>query len=210
LESDYVESEQDAIARLKGGDLEGMETLVHRYQLQAIRVVYLITGELAAAEDIVQAAFLRAAERIHQFDDRRPFGPWFLRSVINDAIKAANRQNRQVSLDTSEEIDPLKWLTDPTISPEEQVQAKEIRQAVKRALDQLSPKQRAVVVMHYYLEMDQADMGKMLDNPVGTIKWRLHTARKRLRNLLGPLMAIDTPVTERPVKQETNRKWRKR
>lgn len=205
-----MESEQDAIARLKGGDLEGMETLVHRYQLQAIRVVYLITGELAAAEDIVQAAFLRAAERIHQFDDRRPFGPWFLRSVINDAIKAANRQNRQVSLDTSEEIDPLKWLTDPTISPEEQVQAKEIRQAVKRALDQLSPKQRAVVVMHYYLEMDQADMGKMLDNPVGTIKWRLHTARKRLRNLLGPLMAIDTPVTERPVKQETNRKWRKR
>ena len=210
MERDYVESEQDAIARLKGGDLEGMETLVHRYQLQAIRAVYLITGELAAAEDIVQAAFLRAAERIHQFDDRRPFGPWFLRSVVNDAFKAANRQNRQVSLDTSEEIDPLKWLTDPTISPEEQVQAKEIRQAVKRALDQLSPKQRAVVVMHYYLEMDQADMGKMLDNPVGTIKWRLHTARKRLRNLLGPLMAIDTPVTERPVKQETNRKWRKR
>ena len=210
MERDYVESEQDAIARLKGGDLEGMETLVHSYQLQAIRVVYLITGELAAAEDIVQAAFLRAAERIHQFDDRRPFGPWFLRSVVNDAFKAANRQNRQVSLDTSEEIDPLKWLTDPTNSPEEQVQAKEIRQAVKRALDQLSPKQRAVVVMHYYLEMDQADMGKMLDNPVGTIKWRLHMARKRLRNLLGPLMAIDTPVTERPVKQETNRKWRKR
>jgi len=182
-----VETEQDAIARLKGGDLGGMESLVHRYQLQAIRAAYLIAGDRQVAEDIIQAAFLRAAERIHQFDDRRPFGPWFLRSVVNDAIKAANRQRRQVPLDASDGPDPFEWLTDPTPLPEEQAQAEETRQAVQRALEQLTPGQRAVVVMHYYLDMDQAEMSKRLDSPVGTVKWRLHTARKRLRRLLASL-----------------------
>ena len=80
--------EQKAIARLKRGDISGLEALVRKYQVQAVRAAYLIIRDRALAEDIVQAAFLRAYERIGQFDAGRPFGPWFLRSVVNDAVKA--------------------------------------------------------------------------------------------------------------------------
>ncbi|MBN2547581.1 MAG: hypothetical protein JXB15_00365 [Anaerolineales bacterium] len=73
-----MNSDQHAIARLKSGDPGGLETLVHRYQLRAIRTACLIVGKLALAEDIVQSAFLRAADRIHQFDDSRAFEPWLL------------------------------------------------------------------------------------------------------------------------------------
>jgi RNA polymerase sigma-70 factor (ECF subfamily) len=95
--------EQEAIARLKRGDVGGLEALVRRYQVQAVRTAYLITRDRALAEDIVQAAFLRAYERIDQFDAGRPFGPWFLRSVANDAVKAAARRERLVPLEFSAE-----------------------------------------------------------------------------------------------------------
>src|SRR5262245_4363710 len=91
--------ERQAIARLKLRDISGLEFLVHKHQVRAIRAAYLIVRDRALAEDIVQAAFLRAYDRIHQFDAERAFGPWFLKSVINDALKAVARQERQVSLD---------------------------------------------------------------------------------------------------------------
>jgi len=87
--------EHEVIARLKRGDIAGLETLVRKYQVQAVRIAYLITRDRALTEDIVQAAFLRAYERIGQFDAERPFGPWFLRSVVNDAVKAAARRERR-------------------------------------------------------------------------------------------------------------------
>ncbi len=86
--------EAGAIARLKQGDLSGLEVLVTRYYDQAIRAAYGIVRERALAEDIVQTSFLRAAEKIGQFDANRSFGPWFLRSVVNLSINIADQNKR--------------------------------------------------------------------------------------------------------------------
>ncbi len=83
--------EQEAIARLKRGDVGGLEALVHKYQVKAVRTAYLVVRDRALAEDIVQAAFLRAYERIGQFDAGRPFGPWFLRSVAYEFLRLTAR-----------------------------------------------------------------------------------------------------------------------
>ena len=91
--------EQTSIARLKAGDIGGLAALVDAYQVQAVRTAYLIVRDRSVAEDITQSAFVRAFERIHQFDAAAPFGPWFLRSVANDAIKAVERARRSESLD---------------------------------------------------------------------------------------------------------------
>jgi len=182
--------EQEAIARLKRGDIGGLEGLVRKYQVRAVRTAYLVVGDRALAEDIVQAAFLRAYERIGQFDAGRPFGPWFLRSVVNDAVKAAARRQRQVPLETSpqgEETSPADLLADPDPGPADLVEAAEIRQAVWAALGQLPPSQRATIVLRYYLDLSEAEMADELACPPGTVKWRLHAARKRLRTLLCPL-----------------------
>ncbi|MBN1147171.1 MAG: sigma-70 family RNA polymerase sigma factor [Anaerolineales bacterium] len=198
-------SDKQAIDRLRRGDLGGLETLVRNYQLRAIRAAWLISGDTQLAEDIVQTAFLRAAERIQQFDASRPFEPWFLRSVVNDAIKAAKRQKRQVSLEVGDESTLLEWLTDPAPLPEALAQAAETRQAVQRALEQLAPQQRAAIVMRYYLEMDEAEMSRELNSPVGTIKWRLHAARQRLHRLLGPLAPVEEIATHHPAEQSADR-----
>ena len=182
--------EQEAIARLKRGDIGGLEALVRQYQVRAVRTAHLITRDRALAEDIVQAAFLRAYERIGQFDAGRPFGPWFLRSVVNDAVKTATRRKRQVSLEAGyegEETSLADLLADPNPGPADLAEAAETRQAVWAALGKLPPAQRAAIVLRYYLGLSEAEMAGELACPPGTVKWRLHAARKRLRTLLRPL-----------------------
>ncbi len=181
--------EQQAIALLKRGDIGGLETLVRKYQVQAVRAADLIVRDRALAEDIVQAAFLRAYERIGQFDAGRPFGPWFLRSVVNDAVKAAARRERQVPLDgeAREAISLADLLADPAPGPGELSEQAETRQAIWAALGELPPAQRAAIVLRYYLDLSEAELAGELACPPGTVKWRLHTARERLRALLRPL-----------------------
>jgi RNA polymerase sigma factor (sigma-70 family) len=60
----------------------------------------------------------------------------------------------------------------------------ESRQVVRLALDRLTPEQRAVVVMRYFLDMSEAEMSAKLKRPTSTIKWWLRVARERLRHLL--------------------------
>jgi RNA polymerase sigma factor (sigma-70 family) len=83
--------EQEAVRRLKKGDSRGLECLVLAHQVRAIRTAYLITGDRGLAEEVVQEAFLRAYRSIGTFDPKRPFEPWFLRSVVNAAVRLARR-----------------------------------------------------------------------------------------------------------------------
>src|SRR5689334_872570 len=101
--------EYEAIRQLQAGNIIGLETLVHRYQAQALGAAYLISRDAALAEDIVQAAFLRVYERIGQFDPARPFGPWLLRSVVNDTLKAVARRARHVPLPVEDDAGAAPW-----------------------------------------------------------------------------------------------------
>lgn len=185
--------EQQAIARLKRGDLSGLELLVERYQVKAVYAAYLIVHDMPQAEDIVQTAFLRAYEKIHQYDARRPFSAWFLQSVVHDALKAARRQARQVSLPgegDDSRTDCIDHLLDPSPGPEEQSNLDEIRSAVWQALKVLPPEQRVAIVLHHFLDMDAREIISSLPEshrpPESTVYWWLRAARKRLRELLLP------------------------
>lgn len=177
--------EHDAIALLKRGDIAGLDPLVRQHQYQAVRAATLVIRDRAAAEDIVQSAFLRAAGKIQQFDSRRPFGPWFLRIVLNDALKEAQRRERHASLDQGGALDQL---SDQRGGPELLLERGETREAVVGALNQLTPLQRAAIVQRYYLGMSEAEMARDGAASAGAIKLRLHGARERLRKLLRSVM----------------------
>ena len=179
--------DQIAISRLKQGDLRGLEHLVRRHQVQAVRVAYLILFDRAQAEDVVQAAFIKAAQRIHQFDSRRSFGAWFSKIVVNDALKLAQKQKRILSLD--EQLDKpaarlAELLIDPGLNPEQLVEQSETRQFILKAIHSLPPGQRSVIVMKYFLDMRMSDMTSEMGRPLSTIKWWLRDARQRLRKVL--------------------------
>jgi RNA polymerase sigma-70 factor, ECF subfamily len=176
-----------AISRLKQGDLMGLESLVNRYQVPAVHAAYLIVYDRALAEDVAQTAFVKIAERIHQFDEERSFAPWFFRIVLNDALKAAKKQKRSISLE--EQLDKstvyfAQWLVDPESHPERLVEEKEARQMILDVIQSLPPEQRIVIVMRYFLDTSEVDMSTKMDRPLSTIKWWLREARKRLRDLV--------------------------
>lgn len=179
--------DQSAISRLKQGELDGLEILVNRYQAQAVHAAYMIVFDRSLAEDIVQMAFIKVAESIDQFDIERPFAPWFYRIVVNDALKLAKKQKRNVSLESQLDETTMqltKWLTDPEPQPEQLVMIKENRQIILKAIQSLPPGQRAVIVMRYFFDMSMKDMSTEIGRPLSTIKWWLRDARKRLRRLI--------------------------
>lgn len=190
-------TDQQAISRLKQGDLAGLARLVQSYQARAVHTALLIVRDRGLAEDIVQEAFLQAYRKIGQFDERRPFGPWFLRIVLNAALKAAQREKRSIPLEEPEEGGPVAgWLIDPRLGPEELAETAETRAAVWRAMGQLTPHQRAAVVLRYFLDKNEREMIQELPYPLTTIKWWLHAARQRLRLLLKPAGAEESEYQE--------------
>lgn len=180
--------DQLAITHLKQGNINGMAVLVQKYQVDAVHTALLIVHDHYLAEDIAQEAFIQAYRKIDQFDNSRPFRPWFLRIVINASLKAAQRQKRYMALTEADDGQfTVEWLIDPGPGPENLVETAEMCESVWRALDILTPDQRAAVVLRYYLEQDEREMIRDLDKPLTTIKWWLHSARLRLRKFLLPV-----------------------
>ena len=170
--------------RLSQGDIAALGTLVKRYQTEALRAAYLVTHDLALAEDVVSSAFLRVFERAEQYDPHRPFGAWFYRIVVNDAINSVQRRDRTTTL---EHTGTTRGPVDST-DPEATAVLNEDRRAVRDALAQLTPSQRGAVVMRYFLELSEAEMVERTGRTRGTVKRHLHDARARLKQLLDSTM----------------------
>jgi RNA polymerase sigma-70 factor (ECF subfamily) len=180
-------TDEASIARMRSGDIGGLAWLVETYQLQGVRTAYLIVRDRSLAEDIVQAAFIRAFERIGQFKLESRFGPWFLKSVARDAIKAAERGRRMTSIepgwanaDTRTDYDPF----DEAPGPAAVLEHVEDAAALWALLDRLPPVQRAVIVLRYYVGLTDAEIADHLDTPRATVRWQLFAARGRLRTWL--------------------------
>ena len=172
-----------AIRRLKGGDIGGLECLIARYQAKALRTAFLITHDEPLAEDVVQDAFVRFYQRAGYFDEARPFEPYFLRSVVNAALNCIEREKKARPFtegDTSE----LESLLKEAATVEEQLEFNALKWQILEVLAELPPRQRAVIIQRYYLEMSEREMSEALDSPPGTVKWLLNAARTRLRSLL--------------------------
>ncbi len=172
-----------AVQQLRYGDIGGLESLVDRYQLKATRAAFLITQDEGLAQDVVQEAFVRLYEHIRQFDESRTFEPYLMRSVINASLNAIRGDRRLTSLDQN--ADEVESLLDQAASVESQVEFGQLQHEILNALAKLSPRQRAVIVQRYYLEMSEKEMAFALGAAPGTVKWLLNAARDRLRRLLG-------------------------
>jgi RNA polymerase sigma-70 factor, ECF subfamily len=179
-----IVDEQQAIQRLKNGDISGLEFLVTRHQVKAVRTAYLITRDIGLAEDVVQDAFIHAYHSIRGFDATRPFEPWFMRSVVNASVKLMQRSARQVQVGEEADESVLTELAMRVESVESQVESIEVQNQIWDAMQELSPRQRAVIVQRYFLEMSEAEMAETSGTATGTVKWMLNAARERLRGLL--------------------------
>jgi RNA polymerase sigma-70 factor (ECF subfamily) len=162
------------LQRCREGDRDAFEELVDRYGLQLLRMARLVLRDQALAEDAVQETFLRAWQRIGTLRDEDP-GPWLTRIAMNESISSYRRRHRFQAL--AERFGRLGSTKAPVSS--------EARLDLGQALGRLTPDQRAAIALHYYRDLSVEDAAAILRIPVDTLKSRLKTALRRLRDLTG-------------------------
>jgi RNA polymerase sigma-70 factor (ECF subfamily) len=155
------------------GSEEALETLFRRHWPDAHRAAYLILRDPQAAEDVAQEGFLAAIRALERFDRRRPFRPWLHRIVVNRAID----QTRVRKL--------RREVAGEAMTAEAAEEAPEIGPEVLSALAELSPEQRAVVVLRYLLDHTPGEIARMLEVPRGTINSRIRRGLDQLAAALG-------------------------
>jgi RNA polymerase sigma factor (sigma-70 family) len=148
--------------------------LVRRFQDTAFAYAYAILRERTAAEDAVQAAFLTAWLHRRELNEPAAFGGW-LRTIVRTECHRILRQPRltTVSLDA---VEPPRVDAD-----EETLLTRELRQLLLKAIRDLPDADRAVILLKYASESSYQDLSLFLNKPIGTVKKRLHVARRRLR-----------------------------
>ena len=131
-------------------------------------------GNRQDAEDVTQTAFGNAFAALHTYDPSYRFFSWIYRMTVNEALNTQKRRRNVVSLDGSFDI------AAPGVSPS----AADAEDRVGRALLELKPDDRAVVVLKHFVSFSYEEISDVLDVPVKTVKSRLFTARERLRQSL--------------------------
>ncbi len=176
-------TDNEAISRLKNGDIGGLGILVTRYQVKALRSAFLILHDEQLAEDVVQETFLRVYHKIGVFDTNRPFEPYLMRSVVNACLTAYKQDASKRTISQSD-LRGFEELIAHAADVESQVEFSLLKEEILTSLRKLTPRQRAVIVQRYYLGMSEKEMVQSLNIAPGTVRWLLDEARKRLRNLL--------------------------
>ena len=171
------------------GDLDAFNTLILTYQDMLFNTALRIMGDEDAAADATQEAFLSAFRAIKSFRGGS-FKAWLLRTVTNACYDELRRQKRRPTTplepetDDGEEMEAPRWLADPSLSPEQEIEVDELEHAIQHCLEALPVEFRTVVVLTDLQGMDYKEVAATIRVPLGTIKSRLARARLRLRECL--------------------------
>ena len=190
-----IQFEDEALVeRCRKGDMPAFGLLVAKYQDRLYNLLYRMMGNAADAEELAQETFLKALESIGQFQGASRFYTWLFRVAVNLAISHRRRGGRVKfqTLSAPEDGDGpglgVRLADGRDGSPSALALNAETRQAVLRALESLDEEYRVVVLLCDVEEMDYSQIAAVLDQPLGTVKSRLHRGRSMLRSKLANLM----------------------
>jgi RNA polymerase sigma-70 factor (ECF subfamily) len=196
--------ETDAIAveRVLAGDRDAYRTLVERHSRNVHRLAYRLTGNAHDTEDVVQEAFLRAYQKLGQFEARSNFGTWVYRIAANYAIdrmrqrhkEDARREFRETLGPDGAEQDPVALLRDESPSPERLMQSTQLRREMERALNALSYAERTAFVMRHWEGCGIEDIAGVLKSNTSAAKNTVFRAVQKLRHGLEPFLEARTPA----------------
>jgi len=163
------------------------ESLVTEHWRLIYRIAFRLTGNQSEADDLAQEAVLEAFRAFPHFRPGTRFDRWIARIMTHTFIDSTRRRRRHaiVSLDEPDAVDPA----DPAPGPEETASQQELHHRVQRALTSLPPEFRTAVVLVDLEGHSYEDASRIMGSPIGTVRSRLHRARRELRQVLGPILA---------------------
>lgn len=187
--TDYKSLDDNALVkRAKKGEREAFEELVVRHGEKVYARAYSMVRNEDEALDLSQEAWVRGWQRLQQFQGDSSFATWITRIVINQCLDHLRRQKRHRA-ESIEELDEEiggveRQMPVVTPNPTEGLERAELRARIDRAMAQLSPAHRAVLILHEFEELEYKEIAKRVGCSIGTVMSRLFYARRKLAALL--------------------------
>jgi RNA polymerase sigma-70 factor (ECF subfamily) len=181
-------TDEEAMLRLqRDGDRRAFGLIVRRWEGPIFRLCARMTGDLHRGEDLAQTAFARLFEKAGAYRHGGRVSTFLWRIAVNLCLDEQRRSGRR----PTEPLDGLTAGCEPASdlpSPSAAAARHERAELVRRALERLSERTRAVVVLRHYEGLKFREIAEVLDIPVGTVKSRMADALDRLSALLGPAL----------------------
>lgn len=169
-------SDQTVVERVLNGDRRAFGTLLDRYEKVVFNAAYRVIGNQADAEDITQTVFLKVYENLSTYNPKYRFFSWLYRIAVNESINARKRSRETVEL--GERAAEGQEKTDSAVLEMDR------EEQIGKALMELTPENRAIVILRHYQEFSYREIAFIMDLTESKIKARLYTARQQLGRIL--------------------------
>ena len=179
-----VETASILVAKAKAGSHSAFAELVRRYRPRILALCLHLTGNESEAEDVTQDVFLRAFKSLGKFEGRSAFFTWVYRMAVNRSLNSRRDRKRRRETDMDDPRIDRAVAVDARDNPD---RATELRQTYARllnALDALPSAMRTSVVLVSLQGLSHQEAAVIQQCSPGTIAWRLHEARLRLRKAM--------------------------
>jgi RNA polymerase sigma-70 factor, ECF subfamily len=177
--------DQEIVERVKAGDTALYEIIMRRYNQRLYRVARAILRDDAEAEDVMQDAYVRAYQNLHQFEGRALFSTWLTRIAVHEALHRVRLRNRTQQLeDTDPEGETSMTMAEALPDPEQSASRAELGHLLEEAVMGLPEKYRAVVMLRDVEELNTSETAEALDLTEENVKVRLNRGRSMMRSYL--------------------------
>ena len=185
MEKNLVEGklDRDLVLELQAGELDALGDMYDRHRHLVYRTALAITCDPDMASDLLQEVFLRLHRFADRIDPSRPLQPWLYRMTVNLSYTWIKRKSRWMRY-INEMAERIITERRPA-SPHNIAERDESWRWVRQAILALPVQQRMVVVLYYINDLSLKEIAEILEIPVGTVKSRLHYARRVLKKQLG-------------------------
>ncbi len=178
-----INNEQIAelVTKVQNGDGNAFNKLYELTNQRAYFVALEFVKNDSDAEDILQDSYIKALQKITELDKPESFQGWLNRIVANKCKDFIKKKKPMLFEAEENEVFEVIPDEDTSFAPEENLDQTELQRTVLEILDELSEEKRACIMMTYYEEMSVSEVAQTLEIPVGTVKTRLFSARKDLK-----------------------------
>lgn len=176
------------------GNIAAFEALMKKYERKAIQTAFLVTRRRDLAEDIVQEAFIQCYYQLHSLRQPEFFQTWFYRILVRLSLRMVKREKWKSF------FSPSKAGFEIGYSPQfdNKIVIEETYKALYESVNVLGDKLRTVIILFYFNEMTTKEISNVLSISEGTVKSRLHLARKQIKKTLADegYLSFDSAGTE--------------
>lgn len=183
-------SEEALVRRLKRGDSAAFDDLLQTHHPDVYRLAFRLTGSSETAESLTQDVFVQAFVSLKNFDGRSRLMTWLHTIAVRKVLDSKKTRDRRAAFSLSNAAPGHNEPIANTPDPSEIAHWKEMKHLLGDALLKLPEEERAALVLVLHEAMSYREAGEALRWPAGTVAWRVHNARRMLREMLaGPLQA---------------------